>query len=214
MSGPKFRDLLSRSALWFARADQFLDELEGRLSPGNEVRQSESDAAFHALYKIQRDDRTARVSREAMRHRVFILCWSRGGKESGMMWRVDGRPPDSVAITTSVKAIRTFLPSTVQMSLTKYHPLDFPRTEFGGTSLFFYKPVSFSYENELRLLLPSRMEETIAPDEKGRLVQVPLKKIVHRVITSPRASAGFKAEVDSLLRQYLRGIRRENSALL
>jgi hypothetical protein len=130
------------------------------------------------------------------------------------MWWVDERPPDCVAITSTVGAIQKFLPSTVKMSLTKYHPPDFPRTEFGHTALFFYKPESLSYENEVRFLLHAGRAENISPDEGGRLVPVPLKKIVHRVITSPRAGAEFKAEVESLLRQYLPGRRRQNSALV
>lgn len=52
------------------------------------------------------------------------------------------------------------------------------------------------------------------PADYGRYVPVRLGKIVHRVITHPRAAEQFKAKVDDLMRKHLKRIRRENSCLL
>jgi hypothetical protein len=95
-----------------------------------------------------------------------------------------------------------------------YHADDFPRTEFSHTAIFFYKPKGYGFEREFRLMVVPCEQESISLDEVGRHVAVRLKKIVHRVITHPAASAEFKSKVDLVLRQSLKHLRREDSSLL
>ena len=210
----KFDDLLNRSALYFSRPDKFVDPFEGRLSPGNAAMLPDFEAAFHAAYRIAPAGNDMEASREIMRRCVFISCWHRNKAENREMWDAYTSNAESVAISSSAKALYSFVTGLIQKSTVKYHDDDFPRSEFGHTTLFFYKPKRYSFEREFRMLLAPGENESIRLDEVGRHVRINLKKIVHRVITHPRASAEFKATVDSLLRQHLKSIGREDSRLL
>ncbi len=175
---------------------------------------SASDAAFHAAYRIAPVGKELEASQEIMRQCVFISCWQRSKTESREMWKAYTSGSDSVAVTTSAKALYTFVPEQIMKSSVKYHADDFPRTEFSHTAIFFYKPKGYSFEREFRLMVVPGEQESISLDEVGRRVAVKLKKIVHRVITHPAASAEFKSKVDLVLRHSLKHLRRENSSLL
>jgi len=210
----KFEDLCRSSALYFSRPDKFTDPFEGRFSPGNSTKMSASDAAFHAAYRIAPLGKELEASQEIMRQCVFISCWQRSTTESREMWEAYTSGADSVAVTTSAKALYTFVPERIMKSPVKYHADDFPRTEFSHTAIFFYKPKCYSFEREFRLMVVPGEQESISLNEVGRRVAVKLKKIVHRVITHPAASAEFKSKVDLVLRQALKHLRREDSILL
>jgi len=210
----KFEDFLKTSTLYMARPDTFLDQLEGRFSEGNKTRKSRSDEAFHDLYNIQEGDSKSYV--ETHRTIVFISCWHRGSKESLRMWREYTDSPQSAVVVSSVKAMRRFLPQKLMAFGVKYHPNDFPRTEFSHNSLFFYKTSDYAYEREFRILrspLETEVFHSENPDDKFRRVPVNLKKIVHRVISHPNATRETKNRIDDLLKKYLPKLTRENSAL-
>ena len=194
-------------------------EWRGATPPGNSICASKSDAAFRALYNIHRDPVASAVSQEAMRTRVFMSCWNRARSESWRMWNgygtKDGAPTsESVVITSSVKALCRFLPDRLRKSAVRYHPNDFPRSQFGHTTIFFYKPESKEWENEFRLLHVFGPDEVV-DEQKYTSHRIPLllNKIIHRVITHPKASLEFKARIDALLMRHLPGIRRQDSAL-
>jgi len=129
------------------------------------------------------------------------------------MWNAYTSHPDSVAIVTSAKALYKFVPARILKSLVKYHADNFPRTEFNHTALFFYKPKCYRFEQEFRMLLAPEENGSIGLDEVGWCVPVNLKKLVHRVITHPRASADCKMKVDLLMKRYLPNLRRGDSIL-
>lgn len=210
----KFEALLKHSALYFSRPDQFEDPFEGRFSPGNSTKMSASDAAFYAAYKIQPFTKELEASQEIMRQVVFISCWHRAKTESREMWQAYTSCPDSIVVTTSAKALYRFVRGKIVKSPVKYHNDAFPRTEFGHTTLFFYKPSGYRFEQEFRMLLTPGEDEAVRQDELGRQVTVSVKKIIHRVITHPKASIELKMKVDKLMGQYLKRIRREDSRLL
>jgi hypothetical protein len=212
MELPKFQDMLKTSTLYFARCDQFEDPFEGRESPGNVEGLSKSEEIFRNLYKIQTPENW-KDAQEIVRQVMFISCWHRNTRESWEMWQAYTKTPNSVVITTSAKALRLFLPEKIMKYAVKYAPLDSPRTEFTHTSLFFYKPPRYKIEREFRLLRVPQEDETIDFTDVCRRIPIKLTKIVHRVITHPCATQVAKRRVDELLRDYLPGRRRQDSAL-
>jgi hypothetical protein len=216
MELPKFEDLIRTSTLYLARADQFVDDpFEGRLSPGNAEKLSKSEEIFRSLYTVQTPDNWENCH-ETLRQVVFISCWHRNPCECFEMWQAYTKTPNSVVITTSAKALRRFLPEKIMKYAVKYAPLDFPRTEFSHTSLFFYKPSRYSIEREYRLLRVPGADESFEfenPADLYRRIAIKTKKIVHRVITHPYATPETKLRVEELLREYLPCRRREDSAL-
>ena len=122
-----------------------------------------------------------------------------------------------MVVTTSAKALYRVLPKNVMKFAVKYHSLDVPRTDFGWNALFFYKPTSHGFEREFRMLRNLEENESVSADDPkdyGRYIHIPLKRIIHRVITHPQATSEFKAKVESVMLKGLKRIRRENSKLL
>lgn len=208
----KFETLLHNSALYFSRPDKFDDSFEGRFMPANLTTMSASDAAFYAAYRLDLSSEQVRQSQEVMRRCVFICCWRRASMESREMWHAYTSGPESVVITSSAKALAKFLPQKILQSPVKYHREDYARTAFDNLSIFFYKPRQYDIEREFRLLLVP--DGPIKLVEIGRLVPIRLNKIVHRVITHPKASKEFKARVAALVGQHITRIKAENSAFL
>jgi hypothetical protein len=202
----KFKDLVETSTLYLARPDKFTDPFEGRLSPGNANELSKSDAAFRDLYRIA-DSRDEPYS-ETHRKLVFILCWHRNTREIRRMWDAYTKSPNSVAITTSGKAIQRFTSPSLLKSAVKYVPIDRPRTEFDHSSLFFFKPTEYSFEREFRLLRQPAAGETFRledSEDEYRRVPIRLRKIIHRVVLHPEAEEDTIDEVSDLVFRYLPG---------
>lgn len=134
------------------------------------------------------------------------------------MWDAYTISSESVVIVTSAKALYTFVASLdgFMASPVKYHDSDFARSEFGWNTLFFYKPAEFAYEREFRILRVLRQDESVRlanPNDECKYVPIPAKKVIHRVITHPKASRPFKDEVERLIRVNLKRITREDSVL-
>ncbi len=213
----KLEDMLAKSALYFSRQDRLSDPFEGRFSVGNSTEFSPSDKAFYDSHSVNRSLAEAKEQHETLRHCVFISCWHRNTKEAREMWDAYTSCPDSVVVTTSAKAVYRFISSEIMKSPVKYHGDDFPRSEiFGWNTLSFYKPSTYNFEREFRMLRVLGKDESVLwnePADYGRYVQVRLKRIIHRVITHPRGSGALKRKLETLLRQYLKAIHRENSSL-
>lgn len=128
----KFEDLLTKSALYFARCDRFKDPFEGRFSPANSVGMSASQKALLEAYPIAWSRQEAEAFHEIHRQCIFISCWHRAKKESREMWDAYTSNPESIVITTSGKALHRFVPLGIVKSAVKYQSLDLPRTEFSG----------------------------------------------------------------------------------
>jgi hypothetical protein len=210
----KFVDMMETSSLYLARPDRFEDPFEGRFSSGNAGKLSKSETAFRESYKIA--DSHLETYLETHRKVVFILCWNRDIRESRRMWNAYTKSSDSVAITTSAKALRRFTPSNILKSAVKYAPLDLPRTRFGHSSLFFYKPTDYAFEREFRLLRHPGEDEEFRfdnPKDEYRRVPIRLRKIVHRVVVHPQAEQETIDKVSTLVFRYLQGVPLVRSSL-
>jgi hypothetical protein len=215
----KYKDMLEQSALYFSRQDRFEDPFEGRFAKANDSGLSQTEQAFYRAYRmIGRSQADAKKQHETHRHCTFISCWHRNTKESREMWNAYTKGPESIVVATSAKALYQFIPDEIMKSPVKYHPDDYRRTEiFGWNTLSFYKPSSDGFENEFRMLRNLGKDESVVwdnPLDYGRYVQVRLTKIVRRVITHPKASNEIKRNIDDLLRQFLKSVKRENSSLI
>jgi hypothetical protein len=83
MNLEKFRHLLEKSALYFARPDTFGDPFERRLSTGNLTRMSASEEAFRALYKIGDV-----LALPALARVPRIIGINKGWSASRIVWRL------------------------------------------------------------------------------------------------------------------------------
>jgi hypothetical protein len=140
------------------------------------------------------------------------------GREDARMWQEYTTSPESVVVTSSVKALgRAVLDKELMVSCVKYVDDQTPRIEFSHSTPFFYKDKQYRFENELRLLRPLREGEQVLlenPDDCGRNVPVNLKLLVHRVITHKRMPESVVKSVRSLTETFCRRARLQESALL
>lgn len=202
----KFESMLRSSSLYFRRADKLADEGEGRLSREGVYGTSKSETAFDETYKIARDYKQHLAAHEITRSCMFVNCWNIAGREDQRMWREYTTSPDSVVVTTSMKALhRAVAEQRIVVSRVKYISESAPRVEFSHTTPFFYKDKFFSFENELRLLRPLLEDEQVLlenEDDFAKIVTVNLRRLIHRVITHKAMSKSSIATIQSLTRQF------------
>jgi len=221
----KFESVLTKSALFFTRQDLFTrdptigDVFEGVFSKGNAAGWSDSDQAFYDAYPVEQSPDKLKEALEIHRQCTFVSCWHRNTKESREMWNAYTGGPESLVVTTSAKALERFVRDhDIMKSPVRYHGEAFRRSlVFGWSGISFYKPSRFAFEREFRMVRPLRNGESVIPDNKadyGRFVPIRPRKIIHRVITHPRATDTFKKEVDALMSRFLKARKREDSTLL
>ena len=74
-----------------------------------------------------------------------------------------------------------------------------------------------SFEKEFRMLRNLGEGDSVLydnPSDYGRYVRFTPKKVIHRVVTHPRATEALRGKVDALMGDYLKAIRREDSSLV
>jgi hypothetical protein len=210
----KFEKLLEQNAFYFARGDQFkCDPWEGRFAAG-QTSFSQTDMDFMKAYGINPSFEDARSAHETHRKCIFVSCWHRNKRENPVMW--SRFPAESVSVMTTARTLFQLVPEHIMKHPVKYHEDGFLRPYlFGWNSLALHKPNKFSFEQEFRMILPLKQNDSVSHNDAdkdfGRLVPVRLTKVVRRVITHPLASVACKQRVDELLRTKLRSTRRENS---
>lgn len=208
----KFDDLFTTQELYFSRADKFPDLLEGTISLPEVHGTSASDIALKQIIVDTRPYSDIAAQRDAARATTFISCWNINSKQDEQMWSAYTKSPDSVVIiTTAARLHRSLCKSklgrNVFKSPVKYIEATTPRTEFDERSLFFYKDISFKFEQEYRLLLDMiSLKEPVAIDEPkdfGRRVPICLACLISAIDLHPAASKKTEDELAKLVRKHL-----------
>jgi hypothetical protein len=177
----KFIALLDESALYFARADTFVDTFEAAVPVAD--RPAARAAAYATLtggeasrtgilaYLARHSDRTVdelgrlsdeRLTREMLRlsnRALFVSCWHMNDDESAAMWDVYLGGHDGVALQTTVGVLRDELDrgsgdTPVFIGAVNY--LDYARQSWGPFKPFnavMHKRRSFAHESELRAVV-------------------------------------------------------------
>ena len=102
MSIPKFLSLIQSSQLYFHRADKFRDIYEGSFTQGSlDEHMEEWDSNFSEdhIYLLKRIPNFS-----------FVSCWHMSKFESAALWEIYGTKEGSVAIQTTVGALRSLFP--------------------------------------------------------------------------------------------------------
>jgi hypothetical protein len=96
----------------------------------------------------------------------------------------------------------------------KYVSAGTPRTEFDERSLFFYKDISFKFEQEFRLLIDLMMLggsiRSDHPNDFFRRVPVDLATLVYAIKPHPDATRETKDRIGDLVRRYLPNAQESN----
>lgn len=202
LSPERLGQVLSRSKLYFAAPDQFVDRFEGcsAVIPPEipiDPRYQPMDHLEQVYFRLRRNFK--------------ISCWHRSEYESDAMWKLYAGERKGIAIKTtpgrlqaSLKAFR--LPSAnvdevLWAGEVRYQ--DFLVSPRLGTNLMerlYYKHRAFEWEREFRLVISLNEASEWRPDvpKQGIEVEADLSCLIEKVFLGPELQA---AELDSVVDQ-------------
>ncbi|MDQ7250764.1 hypothetical protein [Dongia sedimenti] len=199
----KFIDLIHNNTLFFTRGDQFEDKFEGAFT--NSIK-----LAIEKAYKDNNIKSSYQEFKKGLRERVFVNCWRRGTDDSMAMWRVYGRSPTSLAITSTVGKLRDALqnariPHAIAIKEVKYvkHWRD-PELQIKPYSdVFAYKVTAYDYENEVRVIIDRFGDDYLSPiKEFGMNVHLTPNSFLRSIVVSPEAPTWFFDLIDAVSKKY------------
>ena len=151
MSFTKFVSLLTRKALFFARADKLGDPFEGSLSQLNVglspvINSGIPDEYIRLLHDHIRDQRRL----------VMVNCWHENEYESDAMWKLYSGHGEGVAIKTDFSSLKKSLlgEDVVFIGMVEY--VDYDSTfikENNPVAPFMHKRKGFEHEREVRAII-------------------------------------------------------------
>ena len=197
---PKFLDLLHSRTLYLRRADGFSDRFEGALTPA--IR-----SAMDEAYKEGKSNHNADYFYRRSRMGNFVSCWTIGARDNMALWQLYGGLKTCVAITTTVEML-------VRIALSWQKPALIHRVKYIDhvknpdmivghySEMLRYKHESYSYEKELRFIVPRQGKGWGDNPEYLRLPMKNVSDLVRSVVVAPEAEDWFFDAINDLSRRY------------
>ena len=230
MDFAKFIHLMERQSLWFSRADQFEDPLEGTFTDA-EIEHLRSLDANNIVPGLRVSDGYL-GGPKYMRTTAYVNCWRAGAGESLAMWDLYGKGSGIVAVKTTVENLKLAIaesPLRIFLGSVKY--LDWNLASWDNNSLVmcFRKDSSYQHEAEVRAIIwdqdiiaknmsdalvaarsrsdypNSGSDPFILQKEGGQHgIEVPfaVARFVTEVVIGPRERPWVATLVDSVLKRY------------
>ena len=196
----KLLDLLHSKSLYLRRADGFADRLEGALFPAFRRSMDESHARGQLEHGADYFYRRARLG-------SYVSCWTIGAADNMALWQLYGGTRTSVAVTTTVeRLIHLCLSWSRRALIEKVEYVDHlkKKTFVIGryTDVLQYKNTAYSYENELRIIVPAQNDGWEENPIDLRLPVSNLNQVVRSIVVAPEADRHFKRAVEDLCQKY------------
>jgi hypothetical protein len=209
---PKFVSVLERGALYFCRADQLGDPLEGSFTHATEVDRDSVLASFPVGVSRERlEDALGgkKTFLKKLAESMYINCWHLGDHESMAMWRGYGDGPYGVAIRSDFGVLNSALSPTAcdfksPIVLGKVVYLDYSSSavripnEDNAYARFFCKHIAYAHEKEIRAVF---MEPVSGSSPDGHFIGVDIDLLVKQVMVSPLAPVWFDQLVSSVCKR-------------
>lgn len=200
MDLPKFLALLEYSSLHLCRADQFEDLWEGAYN--------ETDRKEPYFNQISPYLKSAKYLH-------FIHCWHRAPHESAAMWKLYGHEGSNIAIRSNISRLKSSLAKTEEYILGgNVFYVDYstaPISLGSGFAPYFRKRLSFSYENEFRLVAwkPSQSSDQkyLVPGSPNHHppilpIKVSVKDLIEAILVSPKSADWYVELLQSLVQKF------------
>ena len=204
MDYDKFEYMIKKSALYFARADEFgkYDEAvisfadkeflrKGREQTGNKNWESDyqNEITFY----------------EATKTKTYLSCWIHSHNETRYMWNNFTKTNEAIAIKTKVGNFKKVLIDTnfkegIQIGKVEYtDPISSTIGIFNIARLYFRKITDFRNENEIRaiILLHSHEEGPHHLD-----VSINLNDLIDEIYLNPSSDFSFENKIKNLLKEF------------
>jgi hypothetical protein len=217
MDKSKFLSTLKHQALFFCRADKFVDPYEGSIPrPVAEYRREEYKrldqmGGFDAD-KSLRDLQSTADYHKLLKAFTVVSCWKIATRITDKSWQMYLTDNESVAIQTTRESLQAALADAeepIYCSKVRYidydkkswyHPTEFPHDNF--TPLI-HKRKEFEKEEEFRLFheIPEKLHQRNTvywdnqPLSKGKFIKTDVRKLIQKVYFSPNADEKSKLEL-------------------
>jgi hypothetical protein len=209
ISFTKFVSMLNDQSLFFCGVDRLKDKWEGVYPKGL------LDYWSGTLAEVPSNDGKKYSLKDLIVKRIipshFVNCWYVSEFESDAMWRLYSQNDEGIAIRSTIGRLKkSFEKTPEQVWIGKVHYIDYDqwtppengneKSQFVGIEPFFWKRISFSYENELRALIYKEVSgNTISP---GLDVNADLKELIDSVYVFPDSKDWFIDLVQEMLVKY------------
>ncbi len=198
LSERKFCDLFDTSELYFSPASKCGDEKEGRNTTMSH------HLADKQLQSWGLDSKAREIAEKSKRNvetwnqsAVLINCWTMEDASCRRMWNEYGKSSKSVAVETTIGALRSALTDDFLMLSVRYVGESY--TDIGkvhSLEPFFFKRCNFSWEKEVRIIA---QPERGAAVETARRYRIELASVIQRVFVHPDATDTFATKVRDIL---------------
>ena len=200
MSFTKFASLLTKKALFFARADKLGDPFEGSLT-------SLTLQAILNDTTLGEDRNTLLLMLRNRPRYTLINCWHENETESDAMWKLYAGHGDGVAIKTTYRLLKESLIGKEVVSIEKVKYVDYAiaRVQLSNPlAQFIQKRRSFAHEREVRAIIQKLdiRGDKISVDgpdicDVGIYHDVDVNKLVKEVFVPPYAEDWFSELVQT-----------------
>jgi len=199
-----FQSLCENRALFFSRASNFPDGLEGMPSKTGVHGTSFHERLLRKIYPTIDDYDQLIQQQQIAKADTFVCCWRMDQSVDPRMWSEysKSKTNNMVIIASSIAELLKQTADWVRISPVRYVTESTPRVQLDSLSLFYFKDKArYGWERELRLAFsPARSEDDpwVKVHSHGQLLQVCPNRLIHRIIPSPQMSAVGLAELKKL----------------
>lgn len=219
----KFKALLENKALFFCRADKFIDPFEGSL-PKIEAEYSIKEQRRNAdLFEREFVEEQALKNisglkrfHQKLKRGTIINCWHINNNESNAMWQLYLKDNEGVAIQTTKEKLYKVIESVPEkIGLSKarylnyetgrwYHAIDYPQRGYNFYIPLVHKRVEYQHENEFRLI--HDIEDAVdsedyweqQPNYKGKFISVDILQLIEKVYLPPTVDSKAALKIEQI----------------
>lgn len=205
----KFSWLALEKKLYLPRSDKLGDPFEGSMTEvaladqrDEIIRQNEATAALPNVTEKHRNliRSTTKTSNDHFRRSLYfsrylwyISCWHMADHESAGMWKLYGLSDQAVAIKTTASRLSALFDDAVIAAVRYINYKSEGWPPFSVLTPFLYKQISFSHENEARVLVhynfSGLLDENATPH--GIVVELEPNYLINEIFVNPEATKMF-----------------------
>ena len=205
MNISNFDSILENNALYFRRADKFIDKFEGSILKREVAyRKKKYSKSFDKVITSKGDEKIA-YCHEELRKTILVSCWHINNNESATMWSNYTKDNKGLAIKTNTSLLKQVLQNAVDtFIISKVRYLNYEKDIWISNDYYhepynmlmplFHKRKEFKEEAELRII--HRLDEnpyTIdeywkqQPDSNlnGQYKKINLQELIEEVVFHP-----------------------------
>lgn len=218
MDFTKFVSLLKEKALYFSRADMFMDPFEGakgllknkakwdkqylnffidaiKTAPGEKERERNDQNILMDAKRLLNQINS--IGKNSIKN-TYINCWHENPYESEAMWKLyTSNLNQGIAIKTSYHRLYCSLNKDPDIAIGRINYIDMSNKLTGVNDSFWFKRIAFEHEKEVRAIIYDHDSKVY-----GKLIPVNLNILIDKIYLSPTSEDWYKSLVDDVMKKY------------